>query len=512
VNSQGSPTPRHRASIAPQIVLLMLVGMLTSQLVTIAIVLFIPPRPIPAYPASVVAAALQGQNLDRDAQRRLRVTTAARPPEPPKPRAQFDDLAAAHLAMLLRAQPSQVRFYYVRDPRWLEAVKDIWRPERRGPHPRGFGPHGRRAGGPPFFPQGGRPWEFGPQASGVAGPMSMPAHWLTDPNYPFFGDFVAAAASPSGQWTIVRPASDLGLGEWQTRVLLWLGGSALVIGPAGFFFARRITAPLARFAKAARRLGADPNSPPVLLDGPAEVGLAAEAFNEMQTRLKRYIADRTAMFSAISHDLRTPLARIRFKLERSPGPLSASVAHDVEQMEKMISSVLTFIRDGQSARTRRSVDLLSLLEYVADEIVQAGGDVVVEEGADLAVHGDIEALKRLFTNLIGNAVTYGGSAYVSLQREAGEAVVRIQDEGPGLPEGELERVFEPFYRADQARNLDSGGIGLGLAIARSIAREHGGEVHLVTGIVGLQAVVQLPIDAEGDEDRRQRGVRRPISA
>jgi signal transduction histidine kinase len=170
------------------------------------------------------------------------------------------------------------------------------------------------------------------------------------------------------------------------------------------------------------------------------------------------------------------------------------------------------MRDGQSASARRSVDLLSLLEYVADEIAQAGGDVVVEDGPDLAIHGDIEALKRLFTNLIGNAVTYGGSAQVIIQREGDEAVVRIQDEGPGLPESELERVFEPFYRADHARNLDSGGIGLGLAIARSIAREHGGEVHLVTGIVGLQAVVQLPVDTDGDEDRRRQPAKRPISA
>jgi len=114
----------------------------------------------------------------------------------------------------------------------------------------------------------------------------------------------------------------------------------------------------------------------------------------------------------------------------------------------------------------------------------------------------VEALKRLFANLIQNAVTHGGSARVSIRREASEALVEVRDEGPGLPKSEFERVFEPFYRADVARNLDAGGVGLGLAIARSIAREHGGDIRLISNAVGLSVIVQLPLDLEPAPARR----------
>jgi two-component system, OmpR family, sensor kinase len=128
--------------------------------------------------------------------------------------------------------------------------------------------------------------------------------------------------------------------------------------------------------------------------------------------------------------------------------------------------------------------------------VHGGGDAVIEDGPDLTVFGDVEALKRLFANLIGNAVAYGEAASVLARREDDEAVVEVRDRGPGLPDSELERVFEPFYRADRARNLNAGGMGLGLAIVRSIALEHGGHVHLEAATPGLRAVVRLPLDLE----------------
>jgi two-component system OmpR family sensor kinase len=371
-----------------------------------------------------------------------------------------------------------VRFYVVHDVYWLESLEDIW---RSPPRP------GR---GPPPGPNGG----FAPPPNGGPdGPFARPTAWLTDPEFPFFGRFVAAARNPEGRWFVVKPVEQPLVDEWQIRLALWLAGSVLFIAPAGYWFARRITAPLSAFARAARRLGSDPNSPPVMLDGPAELGDAADAFNDMQLRLRRYIADRTAMFSAISHDLRTPLARIRFKIERLPDGLKDSVSHDLDQMDRMIGSVLTFMRDGALTGLRNRVDLASLVELVADEAAQAGGDVVVEEAAGLTVTADVEALKRLFANIIQNAITHGGCARVSIARDGSEAIVEVRDEGPGLPESEFERVFEPFYRADVARNLDSGGVGLGLAIARSIAREHGGEVRLRSNAVGLSVIVQLPL-------------------
>jgi two-component system OmpR family sensor kinase len=229
------------------------------------------------------------------------------------------------------------------------------------------------------------------------------------------------------------------------------------------------------------------------LRGPAEIGEAAEAFNDMQRRLKRFIDDRTAMVGAISHDLRTPLARLRFKLEKAPAPLRRSMARDLDQMDAMIGAVLDFIRDAQARRTREVLDLASVVECVADDATDAGGEVELGRMDRPAVGGDPMALQRLFANLIDNAVKYGGAAEVTVERRDGDAVVRISDRGPGLAESELERVFEPFYRTDASRNLDVGGIGLGLAVARSLAREHGGDVVLTSSDEGLTATVWLPL-------------------
>jgi signal transduction histidine kinase len=232
------------------------------------------------------------------------------------------------------------------------------------------------------------------------------------------------------------------------------------------------------------------------LKGPAEIGAAAHAFNEMQARLKRYIGDRTAMVGAISHDLRTPLARIRFKLEPAPEALKDSVLADVEQMEQMIGGVLAFIRNEGAPRRRERLDLLSLVECVADDAALMGGDVEIAETAQpVEVHGDPGALQRLFGNLVQNALKYGGEARIQVLREGPNAVVEIADAGPGLSADELEKVFQPFYRTDASRNLDNGGVGLGLPIARSTARAHGGDVELSSGPEGVVARVVLPVAA-----------------
>ena len=212
----------------------------------------------------------------------------------------------------------------------------------------------------------------------------------------------------------------------------------------------------------------------------------------MQARIQRYVQDRTAMVGAISHDLRTPLARMRFRLERAPPELKGPILSDVRQMEEMVESVLSFVRDSREPGVRQRVDLLSVLECVVDDAA-LNGDVRIIEGRPLEVDGDALALQRLFANLVDNAAKYGARARVSLEDRLGEAVVEIEDDGPGLSPANIERVFTPFYRANTARNLDVGGVGLGLAVARSIARAHGGEIELRTRPDGLTAVVRLPL-------------------
>jgi signal transduction histidine kinase len=283
--------------------------------------------------------------------------------------------------------------------------------------------------------------------------------------------------------------------EWQRRILLWLCLSLAVVLPAGYLFARRITAPLGAFARAAEQFGKNLNAAPIEPVGPAELGAVAHALNDMQGRLRRYVEDRTAMVGAISHDLRTPLARIRFKLERADEALRTSVNADVAQMEAMLTGVLDFIRDASAARVRQPLDVVSLLECVVDDEALMGGDVALEAQGSPVVDGDATALKSLFANLVGNALKYGRLARVTVGVVGADVRVAIADAGPGLPDHELERVFEPFYRTDPARNMDVGGIGLGLSVARTAAREHGGDVWLTSSPEGLIAHVQLPLGA-----------------
>jgi signal transduction histidine kinase len=313
------------------------------------------------------------------------------------------------------------------------------------------------------------------------------------PEMPVVGDFLAAARRPDGRWTVVQSSPEPFPTDWQRRALILLMSAFVVVAPAAFLFARRITAPLKRFSRAADQLGRDPHAPLMTLSGPGEIGAAAEAFNDMQARLKRYIDDRTAMVGAISHDLRTPLARIRFKMESAAPQLRGAVLSDVAQMEQMIGGVLAFIRNESTPRHRERLDLLSLVECVADDAAMVGGDVEILESAPVTVDGDPNALQRMFVNLVENAVKYGGEARIRIRREGEQAVVEIADGGDGLCDEDLERVFQPFYRADASRNLDAGGIGLGLPIARSTARAHGGDVELIAAERGLRARVTLPI-------------------
>ena len=274
--------------------------------------------------------------------------------------------------------------------------------------------------------------------------------------------------------------------------MAWLIGAMLVVAPAAFWFGRRISAPLDRFAMAAQRLGRDPLAPPLTVSGPAEIHRAAQAFNDMQLRVRRYVEDRTGMIGAISHDLRTPLARIRFKLE-AEAPNKASINADIDQMEVMIDQVLTFIRDASEPSARERINILSLVETVVDERLEVGAVVHLAPSDDGQVEGDVHALKRVIGNLIDNAIKYGGGGDVRVIRTASEMVVEVEDDGPGLAPDEREQVFKPFFRTEAARTLDAGGVGLGLALSRSITRAHGGDIGLEVRQRGLVAVVRLPL-------------------
>jgi signal transduction histidine kinase len=278
--------------------------------------------------------------------------------------------------------------------------------------------------------------------------------------------------------------------------LTWLVVSTLALSPLAYLFARRLSSPIAQFAAASERLGRDPHAPPLIIRGPAEIAVAVRAFNDMQQRLGRYVDDRTAMIGAVAHDLRTPLTRLRFRAETAPEELRAKMADDIGEMEAMISGTMAFVRDASQPTTRARLELSSLLEALADEMSETGQDVMVERADRIIIDGDPLALRRLFNNLLENAVKFGRLARIRVFADPANAVVEIDDQGPGLPTRELDQVFEPFYRHETSRSRETGGIGLGLAVVRSVARAHGGDVGLENRKRGgLTARVRLPLSA-----------------
>jgi two-component system OmpR family sensor kinase len=313
------------------------------------------------------------------------------------------------------------------------------------------------------------------------------------------GDFVAALKVGNGKWAIVQPAPESFPNAWQRRVLLWFLIAFAVVAPVGWLFARRIVKPLAGFAEAAETLGRDPSAQILDLDGPAEIGRAARAFNVMQSRLKSFVDDRTAMIGAISHDLRTPLTRLRFRIEDvDDDHIREGMIEEVEQMEQMITSVLGFIREASSPGVRERLDLRMILDDVVEDATMIGGDVSMESAAPAPVEVDVLGMRRLFTNLVDNAVKYGERARVRLSVANGEAIAEVTDDGPGVPDDDLERAFEPFYRTANALSSDKRGSGLGLAVCRSIARAHGGDVRLLRSSTGFTAQLRVPLAFDTD--------------
>jgi signal transduction histidine kinase len=307
------------------------------------------------------------------------------------------------------------------------------------------------------------------------------------------GDFVAALRLPDDAWAVVQPTPEPFPNSWQRRLLIWFLLSFALVAPLGWIFARRLVRPIAGFAYAAEQLGRDPTASIAMIEGPAEVGRAAHAFNRMQSRLRNFVDDRTAMVGAISHDLRTPLTRLRFRIEDVPDDLRENMLAEVDEMEQMISSVLAFIRDASEPGMREMLDLRSILEDVVEDAVFVGKHVTLEGGERADVEVDPLGMRRLLGNLVENAVKYGDAAQVRIFTDHQDAVAEIRDNGPGLPDDELERVFQPFYRAPAARASNKHGTGLGLAVCRSIARAHGGDVQLKRGDQGLIAQLRLPL-------------------
>jgi signal transduction histidine kinase len=329
------------------------------------------------------------------------------------------------------------------------------------------------------------------------GARPRPPHtgpWVEGGAPMLLGQFELGVRRADGRWLVVSPTSAFGIDPWQQRLFLVLAIAAIAVSPLAWWFARRLAAPIAALAAGAERLGRDPSAPSLNIRGSAEVTLAVNAFNEMQERLRQYVEDRTEMIGAIAHDLRTPLTRLRFRIEAAPEELRVKLASDIDQMEAMVSATLAFVRDASRSHERVKLEITSLVETIMDEAAETGADASAEASARVVVDGDPVALRRLITNLVDNALKFGSTARGRVFVENEMAVVEIDDNGPGIAEDQIERAFEPFHRLETSRNRDTGGIGLGLAVVRAIARGHGGDVSLKARTEGgLRARVRLPL-------------------
>ena len=259
--------------------------------------------------------------------------------------------------------------------------------------------------------------------------------------------------------------------------------------------ARGITRPLGRFAEATVRLGADvAAAAPLDEGGPSEIREVARALNTMQAQIRRLLEGRTHMLAAVSHDLRTPLTRLRLRTEFVEDDQErAKMLKDLDEMEAMIHAALAYVRSDESGESPVTVDIGDLLEEIRIEMVEAGHRVRLERPGGIPLEGRSLALKRALRNLLENAVTYGGHAEIRVAMTPLGITVTVEDGGPGIPDEELEKVFTPFYRVEPSRSRDTGGVGLGLAVARAVIREHGGDITLSNRHEGgLRQTVVLP--------------------
>lgn len=411
---------RFNLSILARIVTLVAVALLAA-LGAMLIVTFLgpPPRPRPPLISDVLLIG-RGGRLTGDEWRMKEQHLTSVPKAVADMR--LDERATADVASQLRRSPSDVRLFIARPSFHMPASTRMPRP-----------------------------------GSGM-GPRMM------------FGGFAIAVRDPSG-WRLVQVRPGISWRWYAVTLSMMMAIFVLLLLPA-WLVARRITRPLHRLARGAAR--ARPElSAPLVVSGPPEVRQLAHAFNQMRARLTEHVTERTSMLLAIAHDLRTPMTRLSFRLEHLPDAIRARAQADLEEMRAMVTELLDFVRGEGAEVAMVRLDLSALVQTLADDLADMQRAVQFETTGRAVIMGDAAALRRCIGNIAENAVRYGGVARLSLRSEQGVAVIDIDDDGPGVPAELLDRLCEPFFRGESSRNRETGGVGLGLAIARNLAQRHG---------------------------------------
>ena len=267
----------------------------------------------------------------------------------------------------------------------------------------------------------------------------------------------------------------------------------IVMSIALFVTARSITRPLSELASAADSVGRNLRQPKIAERGAREIRNAARAFNTMQDRMQRYLDSRSRVLAAMSHDLKTPLTRLRLQVEMlDDTAVQGRLGKQLDEMESMVHGALALFRGLDDNEAFAPLDINDMLATLQSEFAEMNAKVSIEGHATRSFLGKPQALRRCLTNLLANAVKFGSQAAVVVE-DGSTLVIRVRDDGPGIPEDQLERVFEPFYRLESSRNRDTGGSGLGLSIARDVVQAHGGTLVLRNlPVRGLEATVALP--------------------
>lgn len=262
---------------------------------------------------------------------------------------------------------------------------------------------------------------------------------------------------------------------------------------AAWFGAKALSRPIQRMSDAAERLSENLDTPPLALNGPREARQAALTFNLMQERIREQVQQRGRMLAAVSHDLRTPLARLKLRVEQIDEPkLHGQMTQDLNDMIAMLDATLTYLNEQRTSEALQYFDVQALIESLTEN-AQDNGDDVQASGSCKPLKSQPMALRSCLHNLIDNALRYAGHARVVIEDASDRLQVRVVDNGPGIPANLREAVFEPFYRVESSRNRNSGGVGIGMTIAREAARRMGGDLRLEeTPGGGLTAVLDLP--------------------
>ena len=302
-----------------------------------------------------------------------------------------------------------------------------------------------------------------------------------------------SAPLKSGLWLNVT-VSARGGGPHASPLLVQFATMAAISAIGIVLVLSRLTQPLKELAQAAAAFGRGESTAKLEEKGPREVQDTIRAFNDMQERLSRFVHDRTKMLAALGHDLRTPITTLRLRAEFiEEDEVRQKILETLDDMLEMAEATLSFAREEAAQEKTRLVDVGALVSTVCADLADTGFPVECADTGSFTIRCRPSGLKRAFRNIVENAVAYGRRARVFVEHKRGDVAVMIDDDGPGIPKGDMERVFGPFVRLENSRNMDTGGVGLGLAIARSIVRNHGGDITLQNRAEGgLRVTITLP--------------------